>query len=97
MPESIWTDGSRSPSHHAWEAQRNLNACVSCHQERDCMACHATRAVGGRGTWPPIKAGVGANPHPTGFASRCRRALQQNARPCLTCHHPSDQELLKCR
>jgi hypothetical protein len=96
-PKSVWTDGARSPAHHAWEAQRNLNACVSCHQERDCMACHATRSVGGRGAWPPVKPGVGANPHPTGFASRCRRALQQNARPCLTCHNQSDPELLKCR
>jgi hypothetical protein len=96
-PKSVWTDAARSPAHHAWEAQRNLNACVSCHQERDCMACHATRAVGGRGAWPPVKPGVGANPHPVGFAARCRRALQQNARPCLTCHDPSDSELLKCR
>lgn len=101
-PKSIWTDGARSPSHHAWEAQRNMNACVSCHQERDCVSCHATRGVGGRGAWPPAPgvtppSGVGVNPHPVGFASRCRQALRQNARPCLTCHAPSDPELLKCR
>jgi hypothetical protein len=95
-PKSIWTDGARTPAHHAWEAQRNLNACVSCHQERDCAMCHATRGVGGRG--PNLFGkGQGVNPHPAGFASRCRQALRQNARPCLTCHSANDQELLKCR
>jgi hypothetical protein len=95
-PKSIWTDGPRSASHHAWEAERNLNACVSCHQERDCMLCHATRNVGGRG---PNLGGVGqgVNPHPAGFGSRCQQALRQNGRPCLACHGPNDQDLLKCR
>lgn len=98
-PKSIWTDspgGTRSPAHHAWEAERNLNACVSCHQERDCALCHATRSVGGRGS-SLAGAGPGVSPHPAGFAGRCRQALRQNARPCLTCHAPSDPELLKCR
>jgi hypothetical protein len=99
-PKSLWTDGPRTPQHHAWEAQRNLNACVSCHQERDCAMCHATRAVGGPG--PSLSnqgdgLGQGVNPHPVGFASRCEQALRQNARPCLTCHTPSDPDLLKCR
>lgn len=95
-PKSVWTDGARGPSHHAWEAERNLNACVSCHQERDCAMCHATRSAGGRG--PNLGGmGQGVNPHPVGFASRCQEALRQNARPCLTCHVPSDPELLKCR
>jgi hypothetical protein len=101
-PKSVWTDGQRTPSHHAWEAQRNLNACVSCHQERDCLSCHATRGVGGRGAWPPNPnreppLGRNVNPHPAGFAARCRQALRQNARPCLTCHAATDPELLKCR
>lgn len=87
-PKSIWTDGGRSPGHHAWEAQRNLNACVSCHIERDCATCHATAAVGGRGF---------ADPHPPGFAGRCGRALRQNPRPCLVCHDPADSNLGKCR
>jgi hypothetical protein len=101
-PKSVWTDGRRSGLHHAWEAERNLNACVSCHQERDCASCHATRAVGGRGAWPqdpsampPV--GRNSNPHPVGFAGRCRQALRQNARPCLTCHDANASELLKCR
>jgi hypothetical protein len=95
-PKSIWTDGSRSPAHHSWEAERNLNACVSCHQERDCAMCHATRAVGGRGRVPGVS-GQGVNPHPVGFLSRCQEALRQNARPCFVCHEPNDPELLKCR
>lgn len=95
-PKSIWTDGARSPAHHAWEAQRNLNACVSCHQERDCLICHSTRSVGGMG--PNLgRPGQGVNPHPVGFGDRCQEALRQNARPCLTCHLQTDPELLKCR
>jgi hypothetical protein len=95
-PKSVWTDGGRGPSHHAWEAERNLNACVSCHQERDCAMCHATREAGGRGA-SPGGMGQGVNPHPVGFAGRCQDALRQNARPCLTCHVPTDPDLLKCR
>lgn len=96
-PKSVWTDGARSPAHHAWEAQRNLNACVSCHQERDCAMCHATRRVAGRGGGAAAGLGQGVNPHPAGFASRCGQALRQNARPCLTCHGPSDKDLQNCR
>lgn len=95
-PKSVWTDGARTPQHHAWEAQRNLNACVGCHQERDCVLCHSTRGVGGPGA-NVSGIGQGVNPHPLGFASRCQQALRQNARPCLTCHAPNDSELLKCR
>jgi hypothetical protein len=97
-PKSVWTDGpGRSAQHHSWEAQRNLSACVSCHQERDCAMCHATRGVGGRGPNLVEGMGQGVNPHPVGFGSRCQQALRQNARPCLTCHTPNDPELLKCR
>ena len=88
-PPAIWTDGPRGAGHHAWEAERNLNACVSCHTERDCVSCHATAAVGGFGRR--------TDPHPPGFASRCGRALRQNARPCLVCHDPSDRDLAACR
>jgi hypothetical protein len=100
-PPSIWTDAPRGAGHHAWEAQRNLNACVSCHMERDCVACHATAAMGGIGSGLPsgdpgaFRRGV--DPHPPGFISRCGRALRQNPRPCLTCHDPGDRAFEACR
>lgn len=96
-PEAEWTNGPRSPRHHAWEAERNISACVSCHVERDCAICHATTARGGRGSGFPVGPGQGTNPHPVGFRSRCASALRQNARPCLVCHTPDDQNLLGCR
>ena len=100
-PPSIWTDAPRGAGHHAWEAERNLNACVSCHMERDCVSCHATAAMGGIGSGLPsgdpggFRRGV--DPHPPGFISRCGRALRQNARPCLTCHDPGDRAFDSCR
>jgi hypothetical protein len=95
--KSVWTDAPRTSAHHAWEAERNLNACVSCHQERDCAMCHATRNVGGRGPNIGGGGGQGVNPHPVGFSARCQQALRQNPRPCLTCHLPNDQDLQRCR
>jgi hypothetical protein len=87
-PPSVWTTAPRSAGHHAWEAQRNLNQCVSCHSERDCATCHATRGVGG---------GQGVNPHPLGFADDCAGALRRNPRPCLVCHASGDARLARCR
>jgi len=85
---AIWTTGPRSSSHHAWEAERNLNACVSCHTERDCATCHATKGVSG---------GQGVNPHPLGFASSCGTAFLKNPRPCLVCHQAGDENLRTCK
>lgn len=96
-PSSVWSSGPRTSRHHAWEAQRDPSACVSCHVERDCVACHATRQVGGPGNGLPAGAGRGANPHPPGFAARCANALRDNARPCLVCHDPADPLLSACR
>jgi hypothetical protein len=96
-PKSEWTDGPRTPRHHAWEAERNISACVSCHVERDCAICHATAAAGGRGTGIAPASGQGTDPHPVGFQSRCASALRQNARPCLVCHLPTDPNLQSCR
>jgi hypothetical protein len=97
-PKSEWTDGPRTPRHHAWEAERNISACVSCHVERDCAICHATAGAGGRGTGiAPAGGGQGTDPHPVGFQSRCASALRQNARPCLVCHLPTDPNLQSCR
>lgn len=96
-PPEVWSTGPRSTRHHAWEAERNLNACISCHTERDCVACHATRGVGGPGGGLSAGSLRGGDPHPPGFRSRCGRALRQNARPCLVCHDPADPTLAECR
>jgi hypothetical protein len=86
-PAEVFTSGARTPRHHAWEAQRNLTSCVSCHTERDCASCHASRGGGG----------LGVNPHPAGFLARCATAFRRNPRPCLVCHDPSEQVLGSCR
>jgi hypothetical protein len=87
-PSAIWTDPPRRAGHHAWEAERNIAACVSCHTERDCALCHGTAARGGRG---------GLSPHPAGFEATCRGAMSRNARPCLFCHDALDPSLSRCR
>ena len=76
-PAAIWSGPFRGPGHHALEAQRNLNACVSCHVESDCVKCH-----GGAGI------GAGYNPHPAGFLSSCGMQMRRNPRPCMVCHQP---------
>jgi len=87
-PPTEWTTGPRGPNHHAWEATRNLNACVSCHTERDCTTCHATKGLSG---------GQGVNPHPLGFRDKCALALRRNPRPCMVCHQSSDAFLRSCQ
>lgn len=84
----LWTQAPRSALHHSWEAERNINACVSCHSERDCAACHATKG---------IRSGGGVNPHPPSFVGDCRIPFQRNPRPCLVCHTSDDHLLGACR
>ena len=86
-PPSFATFNGRGPGHHAWEAQRNLSACVSCHTERDCAICHASS---GRG-------GLSVDPHPPSFRGTCAAQLRRNPRPCLVCHEPGSVELESCR
>lgn len=80
-PAAVWV---RGPNLHGLEARRAMNACVSCHAERDCVQCH-----GGLGI------GAGVSPHPPGFAATCGAALARNARACQTCH--GDVEALRSR
>jgi hypothetical protein len=84
-PKSVFSDLPRRPGHHAQEAARNLNACVSCHIERDCVACHGARGVGG-----------GLSPHPANFRAECGRLFARNPRPCLVCHE-TERELAQCQ
>lgn len=85
-PKAIWSDAPRRPGHHAFEAMRNLNACVSCHIERDCVVCH-----GGAGI------GAGFNPHGAGFMGGCATQMRRNPRPCYVCHDPGAPALARCR
>lgn len=87
-PRRFHPDGWASPvagaGHHAWEAQRNIRACVSCHREESCMQCH-TSLPGGR---MPGGGAAGVNPHPIGWAdsARCSALADRNPRMCLKCH-----------
>jgi hypothetical protein len=85
-PKEIWSDPPRKMGHHSFEAERNLNQCVSCHTERDCVVCHGALGVGG-----------GFDPHKTGFVSGCATQFRRNPRPCFVCHEPSDKVLSQCR
>lgn len=85
-PASVWSDPPKRPGHHAFEAERNLNACVSCHVERDCVACHGAKGVG-----------AGFSPHSSGFLSSCAMQMKRNPRPCFVCHDPRDGELAQCK
>jgi hypothetical protein len=85
-PKVEWSDPPRRPGHHAFEAMRNLNACVSCHIERDCVVCH-----GGAGI------GAGFNPHRGGFSGSCSTQFRRNPRPCFVCHEPGASVLEGCK
>lgn len=85
-PKAEWSDPPRRPGHHSFEAMRNLNACVACHVERDCVVCHGGAGIGGQ-----------FDPHPPGFASSCTSQLRRNARPCYVCHLPGASALERCR
>jgi hypothetical protein len=85
-PKSIWSDPPMKPGAHGFEAERNLNACVSCHTERDCVNCHGALGVGG-----------GFDPHKNGFLGGCATQMRRNPRPCFVCHEPSDPHLAQCR
>jgi len=77
-----WQSGNvpwqRSSEHHAFQAQRNLAACASCHREDFCLKCHSAQP-GGRAR---------VSPHPSGWRSsrRCQALERKNPRVCLRCH-----------
>ena len=86
-PASIWSAEKRVPGHHSFEAQKNLSACVSCHVERDCVICHGTKGVGGKGS----------SPHGTSFMTKCSTMYAKNPRPCFVCHSIDDKTLAVCK
>lgn len=57
---------------HGVAARQNLESCVSCHTERDCLTCHSAQA------------GRGFNPHGPGFDPE--RLRRRNPQMCAACH-----------
>jgi hypothetical protein len=57
---------------HGQAARQNLESCVACHAERDCLTCHS--ALGGRRF----------NPHGPGFDPETLR--RKNSQACTVCH-----------
>jgi hypothetical protein len=57
---------------HGQAARQNLESCVACHSERDCLTCHS--ALGGRRF----------NPHGPGFDPETMR--RKNSQACTVCH-----------
>ena len=89
-----WADPSAAgnPNHHAWQAQRNLKQCVSCHRQETCLECHG--AASGAGRFGKMS----VDPHPPGWrgSQRCESLADRNARVCLQCHAPDDPHV-HCR
>jgi hypothetical protein len=85
-PATVWANPPVTAQHHKFQAERNLNACVSCHTERDCVSCHG--GIGGN---------AGFNPHRANFLSGCGTQFRRNPRPCLVCHEATQGELAKCQ
>jgi len=67
----------RGPNHHAFEAQRNIKQCASCHRESYCTKCHSAEVGTPR-----------ANPHPRDWrgSRKCQALVKRNRRMCLRCH-----------
>lgn len=57
---------------HGQAARQNLEGCVSCHEQRDCMQCHSTLGS------------FQISPHPRDFDAEA--AWARNPRTCLACH-----------
>lgn len=89
-----WADASAAnqPNHHAWQAQRNLKQCVSCHRQETCLECHGSRDGAGAAGKMQV------NPHPPNWrgSMRCQALADRNVRMCLKCHAAGDA-LLHCR
>jgi hypothetical protein len=59
---------------HGQAARQSLESCASCHVESDCLTCHSTAAVGGRGF----------SPHGPGFDAE--QMYRKNPTMCTACH-----------
>jgi hypothetical protein len=57
---------------HSFAARQDLESCVSCHQQSDCMRCHSSQT------------GLGVNPHGPGFDAVSMFDLNKDT--CKLCH-----------
>ncbi len=69
----------RTPDHHSFQAKRNLLACVSCHREADCTACHGANALC---DGQPISVRI----HGHLSSGQLERMKKANPRACRKCH-----------
>lgn len=76
--------GSRGVTHHSFQAQRNIQQCVSCHREDFCKTCHSSQ----RGLHITDQAVFNINPHPNGWrnSAKCKALAAKAGRMCLRCH-----------
>jgi hypothetical protein len=81
-----WEIGDGPSGHGPW-ASRNINTCISCHREEDCLKCHATANRSTLG---------GNNPHPPGFRAQATAICRSNPRVCVRCHEKGDTVLGAC-
>jgi c(7)-type cytochrome triheme protein len=80
----------RGPNHHAFQAQRNIRACASCHTESSCIECHGLQREGVLAGSP-----YRINPHPPLWArgGDCVRMRNKNERGCYKCHDATSQAM----
>jgi hypothetical protein len=57
---------------HGVAARQNIESCISCHSERDCLTCHSAQS------------GRHFNPHGPGFDPE--RLRRRNPQTCAACH-----------
>jgi hypothetical protein len=71
-------DDARARDHHAYEAQRNIKQCASCHREDFCITCHTNES----------RNPVPVNPHPNNWrgSARCKAMVKRAGRMCQRCH-----------
>jgi len=91
-----------SANHHMFQAQRNIRACVGCHEERTCLKCHSARPTNPYGVTSYNSqlhngATTPVSPHPPGFSKRCGKMMDLNSGVCMKCHLPQDPKLLSCQ
>jgi hypothetical protein len=74
-------NASRAITHHAYQAQRNIRQCASCHRDSFCTQCHTAKIDADDASPAP-------SPHPNGWAGsrQCQALYARAGRTCLRCH-----------